>query len=136
MIQKEEITKRDMVNDTTNIQLIGDRVLIQLDLAEDHTITDSGIVIPLAELTETDGGRITTRTSNQTFLYKGTVVNISEYAKSKFREYGVEVNVNDRVFISKNALSPAHQFFIDRDKLVLDFTGMVCIPHTLIEAKI
>ena len=119
-----------------NIELIGDRVWIKLDEAQDHTTTSTGILIPLNELTETDGGRITTRPSDKKHLLKGTVVALSPYASTKLNELSTTLLPNDRVYISKNALNSAYAFYPVRDALVIDFTGDICIPHTLIEAKI
>jgi len=119
-----------------NIELIGDRVWIKLDEAQDHTTTESGILIPLNELTETDGGRVTTRPSDKKHLLKGTVVALSAYAATKFKELETSLSPGDKVYISKNAINAAYAFYPIRNALVIDFTGDICIPHTLIEAKI
>ncbi len=115
-----------------NLTLLGDRVIILLDKAQDHTKTEHGILIPLNELAETDGGKITTRTSSKMYLSKGTVLSLSATSKEKLPE----LNVNDRVYVTETANSPSYQFFPNRDRLVQDFEGYICIPHVLIEAKI
>ncbi len=137
----DDNTKNDLVVDTIsgqtlNLSLIGDRVVILLDKATDHTTTESGILIPLSELSETDGGRLTTRTSSQQYLMSGTVVGMSKFSSLKFEEQHTSITNGDRVYLSKSAVSPAYQFFPERSNLVIDFTGYICVPHTLIEAKI
>lgn len=123
-------------NELSHLTLLGDRVVILLDKANDHTVTESGILVPLAELTETDGGRLTTRTSSQQYLMMGTVIALSEFSSSKFKEQSSPIAVGDRVYLSKAAVSPTYQFYPERNSLVIDFTGYICVPHTLIEAKI
>lgn len=125
-----------MVNDITNIELIGDRIWVKLDEAEDHTTTESGILIPLNELTETDGGRVTTRPSDKKHLSKGTIVAIAPYAARKLADLDASLSPGDKVYISKMAITASYQFYPKRDALVIDFSGDICIPHTLIEAKI
>jgi co-chaperonin GroES (HSP10) len=119
-----------------NIELIGDRIWIRLEEAKDHTTTESGILIPLNELTETDGGRVSTRPSDKKHLLKGIVVAVADYASSKLKEVNVTLSPNDEVYISKHALNPSYAFYPNRDQLVIDFTGDICIPHNFIEAKI
>jgi co-chaperonin GroES (HSP10) len=136
---KEEITKKDLVPDTlSKIKLLGDRVLIKLDNAEDHTTTSSGLIVPLNDIVETDGGRLKTETSKRKHLTSGTILLIGEQSAAKLKEAGTELVVGDKVYVTemvgKNVSS--YQFFVDRTKLVQDFSGLVCIPHILIEAKI
>lgn len=140
-MKNENNTKNDLVVDTTNgekitLTLTGDRVVVLLDKATDHTVTESGILVPLSELAETDGGRLTTRTSSQQYLMSGMVVGMSKFSSLKFEEQHTPVTTGDRVYLSKSAVSPAYQFFPERSNLVIDFTGYICVPHTLIEAKI
>lgn len=115
-----------------NFELLGDRVLIKLDEHPSHTTTESGIVIPQFEATTTDGGKPTSTLSKMKYLYQGTVIQLSPYAQEKLPS----ITPSTRVYITPSALSPAYQFFLDRSKLVIDFDGHICIPHTLIEAKL
>lgn len=117
---------------TQQFELLGDRVLIKLDEHPQHTTTESGIVIPQFEAATTDGGKPTAILSKMKYLYQGTVVALSKYAQEKLPS----ITPSTRVFIVPSTLSPAYQFFMDRSKLVIDFDGHICIPHTLIEAKI
>lgn len=136
---KEEITKRGLDLDTiNNLELVGDRVLILLDEAKDHTITESGIIIPLNNTIEKESGRLGTELSKRKHLTKGVIVGLSSIASTKLNDLGVPLTVGDRVFVNEQVLrtTSSYQFFIDRDKLVVDFDGLVCIPHLLIEAKI
>lgn len=117
---------------TQALTLLGDRVVVQLDELADHTITDAGIVVPLFQNIESDGGRPDTKVSNLKYLPKGTIVNISQFAKERLPE----LNIGDRVFVVPSVVAPAYQFFSKRNGLVENFEGTISIPHTYIEAKI
>lgn len=116
----------------SNITLLGDRVVIQLDKMLDHTITSSGVMVPNTELTETDGGKLTTRLSNKSHVPQGTVQLLS----AKAQELLPELKIGDKVFVAQHSLNSSNYFYPDRTKLIQDFEGYICIPHTLIEAKI
>lgn len=121
----------------SNFTLIGDRILVLLDKAKDHTQRASGIIVPQNDLVETDGGRVAATLSKKTKLMQGTIEQISEYSTNKLKELGVTLNVGDRVFISPQAInSPSYIFYTDRSTLVIEDAGYICIPHVLIEAKI
>lgn len=113
------------------ITILGDRVLIQLDLMEDHTITPSGVVVPLYQNIESDGGRPDIKESNLRYLSKGTVVSISDSVKEK-----VPLSAGDRVFVAPSCVSPTYQFYSRRTGLVENFEGLISIPPAFIEAKI
>lgn len=134
---KNETTKKDLVLDIeSKFTLIGDRVLILLDEAQGHTVTESGITIPLNELVATDSGRMSTETSAQKHLASGTIISVGTTASQKLTDANISLAALDRVYVAPSALSKGYYFFPDRTKLVQDFNGYVCIPHTLIEAKI
>lgn len=134
---KEETLRKDMGHDIeSKLALIGDRVLIQLDLLEEHITTASGIVVPTTELTETEGGRVKAVTSSDKRLAQGKIVAISSYAKSKLEDIGALLEVGDQVYVGKQGLVGAYDFTIGRNGIKSDSNGMICIPHTLIEAKI
>lgn len=118
-----------MVN---NIQLLGEKVLIQLEAASDHTTTDTGLIIPLFENDLSDGGRPITKLSSKKYLSKGTVINISPKAKISYPE----LEVGDTVYVPTQVASPQYQFFLTRDKLVLDWEGVIVVNPIQIEAKI
>lgn len=118
------------------IDLIGDRIWIKLDEATEHTTTESGILIPLNELTETDGGRVSTRPSSKKHLLKGTIIQMSNFAAKKLTELDTTLKEGDKVYVSKNVAHAGYEFDAKRNALVVDFTGDICIPHNLIEAKI
>lgn len=114
------------------IKLLGDRIVVKLDEMEDHTTTESGLIVPLSTVYETDSGRIKARTSAQKHLLVGTIIDISDKAKEL-----TDLSVSDKVYVSENALSSkAFHFYYDRSKLVQTFEGYICIPHTLIEAVV
>lgn len=118
------------------VTILGDRILIKLDEAQDHTVTESGIAIPLNEVYETDGGRLKTRTSDRKHLAQGTVLAIGDQAVENLAKLNIILGKKDKVFLSHTALNQkAFYFFTRRDKLVQDFDGLIAIPHTLIEAK-
>lgn len=117
------------------LQILGDRIIVLLDLAEDTT-TESGIIIPLNELQETDGGKLKTRPSAKRHLSQGTILSIGDQAASQIKEKSLNLNVNDKVYLTQQALSNSFNFFPDRTKLVQDFKGFVAVPLSLIEAKL
>lgn len=114
------------------LTLLGDRVVIQLENMTEHTITEAGIMIVNTELAETDGGRLTTKLSNKTYLAKGEILLLSE----KARELLPSLTEGDKVYVAPHALNSSNYFNVDRTQLVQDFKGIICIPHTLIEAKL
>lgn len=120
----------------SNIELLGDRVLIQLDYHPEHTVTDKGIVVPHFVNVESDGGRPMARPSDRKYLSQGTIMGISKLAASRLQENSTPLKEGDRVYVSQSAVSPTFQFFTDRSKIVVEFDGHVCVPHTSIEAKI
>jgi co-chaperonin GroES (HSP10) len=134
----EEILNEDLALDierAKNMTLIGDRILILLDKATD-TITSSGILIPKLEMVETDGGKLKSRPSDDSYLLQGTIINMSLYSIEKFKDLSISVSHNNRVILSPQAKNTSFQFFPDRSQLVSQFKGIICVPHTLIEAKI
>lgn len=136
---KEEILKRGLDPDTiSQLSLIGDRILILLDEALDHTTTETGIIIPLNNVIEKDSGRLGTELSKRKHLTKGTILSLSPTATSKLEELHTSLSPGDRVYVNEMVMKTpsSYQFFLDRNKLVQDFDGVVCIPHVLIEAKI
>lgn len=114
------------------LTLLGDRVVIQLENMTEHTITEAGIMIVNTELAETDGGRLTTKLSNKTYLAKGEILLLSE----KARELLPSLTEGDKVYVAPHALNSSNYFNVDRTQLVQDFKGIICVPHTLIEAKL
>jgi co-chaperonin GroES (HSP10) len=121
-----------MENKLPNLELLGDRVIILLDKAEDHTVTESGLIIPLFENAESDGGKPISKLSLKRYLSVGTVLALSATAQEKLPT----INVGDRVYVTPSSASPNYQFLPDRSQLVEDWTGMISVSHILIEAKI
>jgi len=139
MMLKEEITKRGLDLDTINsLSLVGDRTIVLLDKAEEHSTTKSGLLIPLNNIVEGSAGRERAELSKRSHLDKGIVVAIADFAADKLSEQKTDLKPGDRVFISplvgKNVQS--YQFMTKRNQLVAEFEGLVCIPHTFVEAKI
>lgn len=133
-----ENTKNDLAPGTGNedLEIIGDRIVIQLDEAKGHTVTAAGVVIPLNDVIEKDSGKLGTATSDKKHLAKGTVLGIGEAAYNKLKDNYTTLNIGDRVFVNPRSHNKDFYFFLNRDVLVQDFEGVICIPHTLIEAKI
>jgi co-chaperonin GroES (HSP10) len=121
-----------MENKISKLELLGDRVIVLLDKAEDHTTTDGGVIIPLFENAETDGGRPTSKLSMKRYLSVGTVLAISATAQEKIPT----ISVGDRVYVTPSSASSNYQFLPDRTQLVEDWSGMISISHVLVEAKI
>lgn len=118
-----------------NYELIGDRILVQLDEQSTHEVTEAGIYNPLMENEETDGGRYRAKISSRHYIAVGTVQKISPFALKKLQELGAELQVGDRVLVDHRAASEQYSFFPKRG-LVRTFQGLVSIPHVYIEAKI
>lgn len=118
--------------------LLGDKVLIQLKEIQDHTKTEAGLFIPHNELTETDGGKVTTRPSGKKYYGEGEILQITKYANEKLMETNGLVSLlkaGTKVLVSSQAMNNnIFHFYTDRSKLVQDFKGVIAIPHTLIEA--
>lgn len=130
---KKEILKNDSVSNV----LIGDRVIIKLDEALDHTVTDSGLMIPLTELRPTESGdRMKAETSDRTHLTIGTIVQVGTVASQRLEELKAPLSEGDRVYVSPHALGKAYHYQTNRNVLVQTFDGTICIPHTLIEVKL
>ena len=108
--------------------------MIQLKEIPDHTKTAAGLYIPLQDLAETDGGKVTTRPSKLKYYAEGAIITMGDYAQEKLSPL---VSIGDTVLVPKHVInSDNFHFYIDRSKPVQDFKGLICIPHTLIEAKL
>lgn len=135
----EESLKSDLAIDiekAKNLTLLGDRVIVLLDFEEEETTTSSGIILPLTEIQETDGGKLKTRPALKRHLSQGTVLNISSLATEKFKEEGIPLNSATKVYVSPSALNQSFHFYPNRTQLVNTFNGFICVPHNLIEAKV
>lgn len=121
-----------LANVIPDIELLGDRVWVKLEQVKSHTTTESGIVIPLNELTETDGGRVTTRASNRKHLSRGVIIKMSAKAKELLPNLGE----GDKVYVNDRVVHKDYQFFPVRNQLVQEFEGDVVISTNHIEAKI
>lgn len=119
-----------------DIILTGDRVLIQLDPHPQHTTSDSGLVTPLYNVVTTEGGRLKSELSDKRYLSVGTILQLSPYASAKLNELGTPLSTGTKVYVTPSANNPNYQFFLDRQALVLDFNGLIAIPHQLIEAYV
>ncbi len=124
------------INNMENIELIGDRILVRLDEAKDHTVIN-GIIIPVNTIVESESGKLKTELSKIRHLARGTILNISAHSAKKLDELNITLSPNDRVYVSHQAVnSSSYQWKSDRDKLISEFDGIVCVPHLLIEGKI
>lgn len=111
--------------------------MVQLKEIQAHTKTAAGLEIPLNDLAETEGGKVTTRPSKLRYYAEGIVITAGSLATKKLAEENVTLSPGDTVLVSKQVLnSDSFHFYTDRSKPVQDFKGLICIPHTLIEAKI
>ena len=133
-MKNEETLNNDTIS---NLNLIGDRILIQLKEIQDHTKTEAGLWIPANVLAATDGGKVTTRPSGQKYYAEGTILNAGSLALTKLAEQGATITSGTTVLIAKHTLNnDSFHFYMDRSKQVQDFKGLILIPHTLIEAII
>lgn len=115
-----------------NIELLGDKVLVQLQDHPDHTITAGGILNPLFVNIESDAGRPKAKASNKKYLAKGKVLLISPLAKERIPL----LEVGDEVYVAPTTVSQDFHFSLKRASLVEDFDGVISIPSSLVEAKI
>lgn len=115
----------------SNIQLFGDRILLQLDEHPDHTVTPGGVIQPKFVNIESDGGRPKVKASNQKYVSSATVLLISPLASEK-----IQLSPGDKVYVNQAAVSQSYHFLISRNNLVDEFDGVIAVPHALIEAKI
>lgn len=118
------------------LQLFGDRIVVQLDKAPQYSTNEFGVVEALMENHETDGGRIASKPSSRSYLNRGTVIQISPLALTKLSEIDASLSPGDQVFVTHNATSEQYNFSYSREGLVKNFSGLVCIPHVLIEGKL
>lgn len=125
-----------MVNDISKIELVGDRIVVELKELQDHTVTEGGVIVTKAEVTETDGGRLTTNTSADKRTTEGKIVAISAYSSKKVLDYDTTLSIGDTVLLSRQVLQDSFRFTPDRNALVFGNSNYVCVPHTLIEAKL
>lgn len=134
-----ETTKNDTapgIEDKFPFTLVGDRILILLDKVQTHSTTEAGIIVPLTKTIETEGGRLGSEISDRTHLNKGTVIALGTTAYNKLQDLDTTVTPSTRVYVSPQATSKNHYFYPDRDTLIENFEGYICIPHTFIEAVI
>lgn len=108
------------------LEILHNNVWVLLDEESEHSVID-GIIVPLFEATETDGGKPTTRLSKKSFLLKGTVKGVGN-------QVNIPLSIGDKVYVKQEAYSIHFQFFPSRDRKVLDFTGDILIPVQFIEA--
>jgi len=118
----------------SNITLTGDRVLIALDEHPTHTVTKGNIVVPRFEQGVTEGGKPRSDLDSRKHLSVGTVVAISPLASKRMSEEETPLRPGDRVYISATANNISYQFISDRSRLVVDFDGLIAVPHNYIEA--
>lgn len=120
-IQNQENLNRDSVLGT--IKLLGDKTLIQLDKAESHTVS-GGIIIPVFNHGETEGGRPKSTVSDRMLLSVGTVLLTNH----------PDLVVGDRVTVHPTTVNAHYFYALDRYKLVQDFDGVVLVPNNMIES--
>lgn len=111
--------------------VLGERVLVQLDKMQDHTVTDKGVVVPHFINIEASNGMPEAKASNLEYLSVGTVESIPEKVSQS-----TGLSVGDRVFVAPSVVSPSYQFFSKRTGLVEPFEGLILIPPAYIEAKL
>jgi len=112
-------------------------VLIKLqEIEEDYETNDLGVIIPLYENYESDGGRPAARIKEDTYSSVGEVIQISEKAKQIMAEELMNYKVGDLVSISAQQKHPSNQFLVDKDKVVANFSGYLILHPSMIQSKI
>lgn len=111
----------------TSFTLLGDYYLILLD----KYVQSSDLIHLKYNKFTSDSGREAAELDAMSYLPKGTIVQIGLQATNPYN-----LSIGDRVFISPQAMTPHYQFFPNRDKSVIDFTGLIKVTLPHIEALI
>lgn len=113
-------------------------ILIQLvPYKSETTQTEEGIIIPLYERYETDGGRPASRIKEDKLSTIGKVLQISAIAREVLDNDKIKLNIGDYVSISEQHKNSTNQFIIDKDIPVVmeqDFEGYLRIFPNMIES--
>lgn len=108
------------------IKLLGDRTMIRLQQATDQTVLPSGLVNPVFENYETDGGKASSRISNKHYLTIGVVLVTTS----------PDLKVGDTVTVMPSSANRNYFFPLDRSQLQPPFDGTILVPNSHIECKI
>ena len=107
------------------IKLLGDRTLLKLQKAEDHTTLPGGLIKPQFENYETDGGKASSRISDRRYLSIGTVLATNS----------PDLKVGDGITVLPSCANINYFFSMDRSQLASTFDGTILVPNTMIECK-
>ncbi len=107
------------------IKLLGDRTLLKLLQAEDHTTLPGGLIKPQFENYETDGGKASSRISSRKYLSIGIVLATNS----------PDLKVGDTITVMPSCANPTYFFPLDRSQLAPTFDGTILVPNTMIECK-
>lgn len=120
-----------------NHEILGPKILIKLiPYKESISTNEAGILIPLYENYETDGGRPAARIKEDEYSCVGKVIQIPKAAKDYLDSEKMEVSVGDMITISHNQKHPSNQFLVNKDVQVQEFEGYLIIHPSLIQSKI
>lgn len=121
-----------------NYEVVGSRgILIKLEPYKNPTsITDEGILIPLYENYETDGGRPDSRIKENEFSLIGKILQISLKSQEILEREKMDLKIGDYVGISPMHMHQSNWFLVERDTPVSKFTGYLRIDPTMIDSKI
>ena len=121
----------------TNHEVVGVKgILIKLEEYPDQVTTnEAGVIIPIYENYETEGGRPASKITGSMFSNVGTILQISDMAVELLKQDKIDIKVGDRVSIHRNQQHPSNQF-LPENMQVVDFVGYVLVSSSMIQSKI
>lgn len=122
-----------------NYKILGQKgVLIRLlPYRSETTTTAEGIIIPLYENYETEGGRPASRIkSEDKYSTIGEVLQISDKAQLILNEEKMDIKVGDYISIPLVHKHPSNQFLLSKNDSVSEFEGYLTIYPNMVQAKI
>lgn len=124
----------------TDHEIVGSKgILIKLfPYPTDSTINSAGIIVPLYENYESDGGRPASRITTENFSNIGEVIQISSKAQQYLEEEKMDIKVGDIVSIGREHKHPSNQFLPKnvQTQHPSDYEGYMIVHFNAIQSKI
>lgn len=121
-----------------NHKIFGHRgILIKLyEYEEEFSTNEAGIITPLYEAYETDGGRPDAKLRTDKFSAVGKIVQISKAAQDLLNQEEMDLKIGDVISIHKAYLSGANEFLVNKDTPNQKFEGYLLIHPNMIQSQI
>ena len=121
-----------------NHKVLGSKgILIKLEEFEEKIQkNEAGVIQPLFENYETDGGKWDSKIRIDNYSSIGKVLQISSKAQDLLTEEQMDIKIGDKIAIYLSHKNPANQFLVDRSKPVEEFQGYMTIAPAMIQSKI